>query len=65
MAPSKYATLPLMIEKVEKAAIIERVLERLQQELETIEAAARAAHAAATHEESRAEDSHGWLTRLV
>jgi transcription elongation GreA/GreB family factor len=41
-----------------KAKIIEKITEKLEAELEPMLRAAEAAHAAATHEESRAEDQH-------
>jgi hypothetical protein len=43
---------------VKKKEIIAEILSRLEQELEVIQRSAKAAHEAATHEESRAEDSH-------
>jgi hypothetical protein len=43
---------------VKKKEIIAEILSRLEQELEVITRSAKAAHEAATHEESRAEDSH-------
>lgn len=42
----------------DKKVLIERILAKLGDELAAIEKSARAAHEAATHEESRAEDSH-------
>ena len=41
-----------------KKELIEIILRRLYQEFESINQAARAAHDAATHEESKAEDHH-------
>ena len=41
-----------------KRNLIESMMNRLKQELETLVSSARAAHEAATHEESKAEDSH-------
>ncbi len=41
-----------------KARVIEAIIARTHEELETLISAARAAHEAATHEESRAEDQH-------
>ncbi|MGK5089160.1 GreA/GreB family elongation factor [Bdellovibrionota bacterium FG-2] len=41
-----------------KQKIIERLLQKLEKEIAVISDAAHAAHLAATHEESRAEDSH-------
>jgi transcription elongation GreA/GreB family factor len=43
---------------VNKAEIRDRLVEKLQAEADVIALAAKAAHAAATHEESRAEDQH-------
>lgn len=42
----------------DKRAIVDRLVEKLQAEVETLMRAAQAAHEAATHEESRAEDHH-------
>jgi transcription elongation GreA/GreB family factor len=44
--------------KVNKKQIIAEILSRLEHELDFITRSAKAAHEAATHEESRAEDSH-------
>ena len=41
-----------------KQKLVETVLSSLRQELDHLTAAAKAAHEAATHEESKAEDSH-------
>jgi transcription elongation GreA/GreB family factor len=41
-----------------KRKVIEQILSKLTQEFEKIDEAARAAHEAATHEESAAEDKH-------
>jgi transcription elongation GreA/GreB family factor len=41
-----------------KAALFQEISKRLEEELSIIMQAAKAAHEAATHEESRAEDSH-------
>ena len=43
---------------MKKAELIKKILEQLQKELEVISLSAKAAHAAATHEESKAEDAH-------
>jgi transcription elongation GreA/GreB family factor len=43
---------------IEKLKLIEAIQESLSQQLATFQAAARTAHQAATHEESRAEDSY-------
>jgi transcription elongation GreA/GreB family factor len=44
--------------KLEKSKVIDRIIERLQAEMDAQAQAAQAAHEAATHEESRAEDQH-------
>ncbi|OFZ20703.1 MAG: hypothetical protein A2X94_08590 [Bdellovibrionales bacterium GWB1_55_8] len=44
--------------KPQKRALIESIVAELNRELETLLASAKAAHDAATHEESRAEDQH-------
>jgi transcription elongation GreA/GreB family factor len=41
-----------------KSDIVAKILESISTELESMERSARAAHEAATHEESRSEDSH-------
>ncbi len=43
---------------MDKNALLDRLLETLTLDLQSMTQAANAAHAAATHEESRAEDSH-------
>jgi transcription elongation GreA/GreB family factor len=43
---------------VNKKEIIAEILSRLEHEFQVISVSAKAAHEAATHEESRAEDSH-------
>jgi transcription elongation GreA/GreB family factor len=43
---------------VDKREMISQLVERLQSEADALARAAKAAHEAATHEESRAEDSH-------
>ncbi|MGZ3689303.1 MAG: GreA/GreB family elongation factor [Bdellovibrionota bacterium] len=41
-----------------KAEVVARIIERLEAELQTLLSAARAAHEAATHEESKPEDQY-------
>ncbi len=41
-----------------KKLLIEAILNQLRKEIQALELSAQAAHAAATHEESKAEDSH-------
>ena len=43
---------------ISKSELIRQIMDRLSVELESIEKSAKAAHEAATHEESRSEDSH-------
>ena len=43
---------------INKSELIRQIMDRLSAELESIEKSAKAAHEAATHEESRSEDSH-------
>ena len=56
MAATGEASLPATLK--DKQAIIDRLVEKLQSEAEALVRAAQAAHEAATHEESRAEDHH-------
>jgi transcription elongation GreA/GreB family factor len=44
--------------KLDKIALITQIRQKLEAELQSITQAAKAAHEAATHEESKAEDSH-------
>jgi transcription elongation GreA/GreB family factor len=44
--------------KIDKRALVDQLIAKLQTEADAIGLAARAAHEAATHEESRAEDQH-------
>ena len=43
---------------IEKKRLIELIVKSIQSEIETLTRSAKAAHEAATHEESKAEDSH-------
>ncbi len=44
--------------RLDKNKLVEAILDKLHHEIATLKTSARAAHEAATHEESKAEDSH-------
>src|ERR1700734_932463 len=50
--------MPLASSKIDKTELITQIRLKLETELQSITLAAKAAHEAATHEESKAEDSH-------
>ena len=47
-----------MLQPMNKSKILAAILEKLQSEIDALVRAAKSAHEAATHEESRAEDHH-------
>ncbi len=50
--------MPVVSQSIDKRKVIDQAITRLSEELSALVQAAKAAHEAATHEESRAEDQH-------